>query len=86
MKLSVVWTNRAKKDFKSLEKSIAKRIYRKTEDLSKGKIALQKVKGHDFYKFRAGQYRIFAVRLSSKNTLLILTIKHRKKAYKNLIK
>ncbi|MFH1239925.1 MAG: type II toxin-antitoxin system RelE/ParE family toxin [Candidatus Diapherotrites archaeon] len=86
MKLFVVWTNRAKKDLKNLEKSIAKRIYLKTDDLSEGKIQLQKVQGHDFYKFRVGHYRIFVTKLASHDTLLILTIKHRKNAYKNLKK
>jgi len=86
MELLIVWTNRAKKDIKRLEKSVAKRIYSKTEELSKGKVSLHRVKGHDFYKFRVGHYRVFVTKLKSKNIFVILTIKHRKNAYKNLKK
>ncbi len=82
----IVWTNRAKKALQKLEKVIAKRIYSKTDELSKRKISLHKVKSQDFYKFRVGHYRVFVTKLKSKNIFLILTIKHRKKAYKNLKK
>ena len=86
MKIFILWTNRAKKDLKKLEKSVVQRIYTKAHDLSEGKIHLEQVKGFDFYKFRVGSYRVFVTKLKSKNIIVVLNIKHRKKAYKNLKK
>ena len=85
MPFEIIWSNRAKKDLIKLEKHIAKRIINKIVALpQKEKPLLEKVKGKDFFKYRVGDYRVLIDRYPLKKKLVILTIMHRKKAYKNI--
>lgn len=84
MPLAIVWSNRSRKDLKSLEKQVAKRIFEKiisfnAQDL----LFLEKVAGQVFFKYRVGSYRIFFEKAPD-GTLIVLTVLHRKNAYKNL--
>jgi len=81
----VIWTERAKKDLGSLEKDLAKRIFLKIEWLGSADfLFLEKVKGKEFFKYRVGKYRVFIDKLTEKQILFILAVRHRKKAYKSL--
>lgn len=85
MPFEIIWSNRAKKDLMKLEKHIAERIIKKITNLAQqDRIMLEKVKGKDFFKYRVGDYRVFIDRYLARKKLVILTIIHRKKAYKNI--
>jgi len=85
MPFKIIWSNRAKKDLAKLEKHVAERIIKKIMNLSqKEQILLEKVKGKDFFKYRVGDYRVFVDRYPLRKKLVVLTIMHRKKAYKNI--
>ncbi len=85
MPFEVIWTARAKKDLKLVDKPIAGRILRKVDSLGELDVVfLEKVVGKDFYKFRIGSYRVLIDKFSATGKLLILRVKHRRNAYKNI--
>ena len=85
MSFEIIWSNRAKKDLKNLDKKIARRIVNKIETLrEKENVFLEKVKDKDFYKYRVGQYRVFIDKFPVTKKLGVLHIRHRKNAYKNI--
>ena len=85
MPLEVVWTDKAKKGLKALDKPVAARIFGKVEELGGSEtVFLEKVTGHDFYKFRVGNYRVLIDKLPATKKLFILKVGHRKNVYQNL--
>lgn len=85
MSFEIVWTHRAKKDLKLLDKAIARRIIDKVDELGlQDTVCLEQVKGQEFYKFRVGKFRVFIEKFPAVGKLLILHVKHRKNAYKNI--
>ncbi len=45
---------------------------------------LEPLKGHDFYKIRVGDYRLFVDYYPEKDRLIVRMIEHRSRAYKRL--
>lgn len=85
MPFEIIWTKRAKKDLKLIDKPIARRILEKIEGLGRQEeIFLGKVKGKDFYKFRVGRYRAFIDKFPATHRLVIIHVRHRRSAYKNI--
>lgn len=85
MTFEIIWTRKAAKDLKAIDKKIARRIYEEIEVLkSQNNVFLEKVKGQEFYKYRIGKYRVFIDKYPASKKLVILRIIHRRKAYKNL--
>ena len=82
MPFAIIWTDRAKKDLKKLEKPLAKRIFEKISSFNeKDLLLLEKVKDQEFFKYRVGSYRVF-IEKGPQGTIFVLTVKHRKNAYK----
>lgn len=85
MPFEVIWAKRAKKDLKLLGKPNAERIFNKIDGLGKQQaVFLEKVAGKDFFKFRVGSYRVFIEKFPATNRLIVLHIRHRRNAYKNI--
>ncbi len=85
MPFEIIWTNKAKKDLKLIDAHIADRIIGRIDEIVKEEtVFLEKVKGQDFYKYRVGSYRVFIEKLPATRKLIILHVRHRKNAYKNL--
>ena len=85
MPFEIIWTSRARKDLKLIDKPIAERIFNKVQELEiKEAVFLEKVSGKDFFKFRVGKYRVFIDKFPATKKLVILHVIHRKKAYKNI--
>ena len=83
MHFDLVWTNRAKKDLRLLDRETALRVIKRLEELcGKEVVFLEKVKGQEFFKQRIGSYRIFIEKLKYSRKLVILNLKHRRNAYK----
>ncbi len=82
MPYNIVWTENSKKDLKKLEKTLSQRIFEKIIFCNeKDLLFLEKLKNQMIYKFRVGDYRIFFEK-GPHNSLFVLTIRHRKNAYK----
>lgn len=86
MPFEIIWTKKAKKDLKLIDAHIANRIISKIDEMGKMEetVFLEKVKGQDFYKYRVGRYRVFIEKLPAMRKLIIMHVRHRKNAYKNL--
>lgn len=78
------WKEPALKFLKSINKNDSSRIVKKIdlEVKENPRRYLKTLVGLDFYKIRVGNYRIFADYNKSLDELTILTIKHRRDAYK----
>ena len=85
MPFEVIWAKKAKNSLKALDKAAARRIVDKVESLAgRETVFLEKVKGKDFYKYRVGRYRVFIDKFPATKKLVVLLVRHRKKAYKNI--
>lgn len=83
MPFNIIWSSNAVKDIKKLDKNTVQTIIRKIENVSSSESPqLDKISHLDCFKIRAGDYRIFVDIDYQEDTLYILTVKHRKKAYK----
>ncbi|MBI5553174.1 MAG: type II toxin-antitoxin system RelE/ParE family toxin [Candidatus Diapherotrites archaeon] len=82
MTFQLIWTNRARKDLKKLEKPVAERIIREAELLSAQEtVFLEKLTGSEYYKLRVGDCRIIIIKFSATQKLAILKVGHRKNIY-----
>ncbi len=86
MPFELVWTEHAKKDLNKLETVWAKRIFEKVVWANENNVLfLEKMQASSLVKYRVGSYRVFFER-GSENTLFVLTILHRSKAYQRIKK
>lgn len=79
------WKTQAEDDFIKLDRKTQKRIIQKLEIIaSQPNRFLDWLPKYAVHKLRVGDYRIF-IDLNQKNKLIeVLTIRHRRKAYKRL--
>ena len=78
---NIEWKEHALQNLEKLENSIAKRIIKKVEELSKNPFSkdIKKLKGGNDFRLRVGDYRvIFSI---EQNTIQILKVGHRKNIY-----
>ena len=86
MPFQLIWMEEVRKDLKSLEKTVAERIYKKIVWANENNsLFLEKVEGTDYLKYRVGSYRTFFEK-GPENALFALTVKHRSVAYKRIKK
>ena len=77
----IEWKENALQNLEKLESSIARRIFRKIDELSENPFSkdIRRLKGSKDFRLRVGDYRvIFSI---EKNTIQILKIGHRKNIY-----
>ncbi|PIR98558.1 MAG: type II toxin-antitoxin system mRNA interferase toxin, RelE/StbE family [Candidatus Colwellbacteria bacterium CG10_big_fil_rev_8_21_14_0_10_41_28] len=87
--VSVIYTRKARKDLQKIDRTISKRIvetikrYTEEDPLKNAKQLKEPFEG--LYRYRIGDYRaIFGYNDSGKIIIItIITIKHRRKVYKN---
>jgi len=73
------------KDLNVLDKDATSQITKKLEVLEQTTSPrLEKLEGFDYYKLRAGDYRIIVVLDNKTQTIEVRKIGHRKKIYKGL--
>ena len=84
MSYQLIWLPKSKKALKKLDKQTIERI---TSHMEIIKISpykyVERVKSKDYYKTRVGNYRIFVDVKTNENSLEVLTIRHRRNAYKD---
>ena len=79
----VLFTNKAERQLKKLEKLIQQRIVTALERARiRPETHFQKLVGDKAYKLRAGDYRIIADILKDKLVILVLKAGHRRNIYK----
>ena len=84
--MRTIITGKAKKVLSKLDKDTCKRIALAIEKLSENhkSVDIKKLKSTNIWRLRVGDYRILIQFNDSRNTALILDIKRRKDAYKDL--
>ena len=80
----IIWDEKARDFLRKIPKDISRRIFNKIDNEVKNNVLhyLETLVNKDFYKIRAGDYRLFADYYRDKDLLIIRTIRHRKDAYK----
>ena len=83
MSYELIWSPRSKKMLRKLDKSLIIRITQKMEEVAISPYGfLEKVEGEEGYKIRVGDYRVFIDLNKDKHAIDVLTVRHRRHAYK----
>ncbi|HDI75095.1 MAG TPA: type II toxin-antitoxin system RelE/ParE family toxin [Thermoprotei archaeon] len=87
MKYRVLWTKTAVRCLRKLDRETAKRIIDSVEEASEKPFKyIKKLYGMPFYSLRIGDYRAILAVDSSKQTIVVLEVEHRKKVYEHFRK
>ena len=81
MTFDIIWDEKASNELGKLEKVIARRIFKKVEELKESPYSkdIIKLKSEEGFRLRVGDYRvIFTI---ERDKILILKIGHRKNIY-----
>ena len=82
MEYEIVWSIPATKQLKSLDRSIAKRIYEKVDALSQNpERYVEKLVRYPYYRLRVGDYRVILDIKHESVRILILKVGHRSTVY-----
>lgn len=82
MPFQIIWTREAQKNLRKRERQLSERIYGKISAFNEQDLLLlEKVHASSLYKYRIGKYRVFFEK-GPQNTLFVVSIRHRKNAYK----
>ncbi len=85
MPFDIIWTKKAEKNLKLIDKKVALIIYEKIEELKMQEcIFLEKLKNSNYYKFRIGKYRVLIRKFPAVKKLFIMKVGHRKNIYKKI--
>ena len=77
----IEWKENALRELEKLESSLARRIFKKVDELLENPFSkdIKRLKGRDDFRLRVGDYRIiFAI---EQKTIQILKVGHRKNIY-----
>ncbi len=79
----ILFSQRANRDFLSLEKTEAERIQKKLEEAAENPAHFfGRLSGAEDYKLKVGDYRIIVLLLHEKEIVFVEKIGHRKNIYK----
>jgi mRNA interferase RelE/StbE len=82
MEYKIVWSIPAARQVKSLDRSIAKRIYEKVDALSENpERYVEKLVRYPYYRLRIGDYRVILDIKHESVRILILKVGHRSNVY-----
>ena len=82
MEYKIVWSVRAAKELEHLDRSIAKRIYEKVDQLHQNpERYVEKLVRYPYYRLRVGDYRVILDIQHDLVRILILKVGHRSKVY-----
>jgi len=85
MKYSVYWTRTAVRDLKKLDRKIAERIIGVVEEASLNPFRyFKKLRVLPLYSLRVGEYRVIASLDYEKQTIVVLVVEHRRRAYRRI--
>ncbi|MEM4834782.1 type II toxin-antitoxin system RelE/ParE family toxin [Ferroplasma sp.] len=83
MDYTIVWSLKAAKQMEKLDRSIAKRIYEKVDQLRQNpERYVEKLVSYPYYRLRIGDFRVIIGIQSQTLIVLILKVGHRSDVYK----
>jgi len=83
MNYSLVWSPKSEKELAKLGKKLIVRIVKKMRKVEESPFDfLEKIKDKEGYKIRVGNYRMFIDLEKEKKEIHVLTVRHRRYAYK----
>jgi len=84
MIFQIIWSESAAKKLKKLDKTVAKRIFKKVSELSENPYHsdVTKIIGNSYFRLRIGDYRVIFDIQNDMLRMLILNVGHRKNVYK----
>lgn len=84
MRFQIIWSESASKTLNKLERTVAKRIFRKVSQLSENPyhFDVTKIVGEPYFRLRVGDYRVIFDIQNETLRILILKVDHRKNIYK----
>jgi len=84
MIFQIIWSESAAKKLKKLDKTVAKRIFKKVSELSENPYHsdVTKIIGDPYFRLRIGDYRVIFDIQNDMLRMLILNVGHRKNVYK----
>ena len=84
MIFQIIWSESAAKELKKLDKTVAKRIFKKVSELNENPyhFDVTKMVGDPYFRLRVGDYRVIFDIQNDMLRILILKVGHRKKVYK----
>ena len=83
MSYKLVWSPKSKKMLAKLDKKMIVRIVKKMEKVAESPYDfLEKIESEGGFKARAGDYRVMVDLAKDKRELHVLTVRHRRDAYK----
>lgn len=82
----IIWRAKASKQFLKLPRVDRDAIIEKIDLLALGtpNLDVKKMKGYDFYRLRAGAFRVIYQLIDGEFCIVIVVVGHRKQVYKNL--
>lgn len=82
MKYEIIWSTKAADQMRSLDRSIAKRIHEKVDQLYQNPERLvEKLVRYPYYRLRVGDYRVILDIKHESVRILILKVGHRSRIY-----
>ena len=83
MPFEIIWSRRALKHLRNIERPTAKRIYESVSALKEDpfKFDVIKLTNSPLYRFRVGDYRVIMDIKKQQLMILVVTVGHRKKIY-----
>ena len=84
MIFQIIWSESAAKKLKKLDKTVAKRIFKKVSELCENPYNsdVTKIVGYPYFRLRIGDYRVIFDIQNDMLRMLILNVGHRKNVYK----
>lgn len=84
MIFQIIWSESAVKKLKKLDKTVAKRIFKKVSELSENPYHsdVTKIIGDPYFRLRIGDYRVIFDIQNDMLRMLILNVGHLKNVYK----
>jgi len=84
MRFQIIWSESASKAFRKLDRTVAKRIFKKVSQLGENPyhFDVTKIVGEPYFRLRVGDYRVVFDIQNDTLRILILKVGHRKNIYK----
>jgi mRNA interferase RelE/StbE len=84
MSFEVIWSESAANQLKSLDRAVARRIFRKVGELRENPHRLvRRIVNSPYYRLRVGKYRVILDIQHDKLRILVLKVGHRESVYRS---
>ena len=82
MEYEIIWSIKAARQMRSLDRSVAKRIYEKVDQLHQNpERYIEKLVRYPYYRLRVGDYRVILDIRHESVRILIMKVGHRSNVY-----